>query len=638
MKKITIYILCALALANGLVSCSKMLETDSTRQVFDPELNSKSDSVFYAFGIMQAIQELADQYYYQNEMRGELVTTTDKTDDNLRTLANYSADTSNKYDSIYRYYKVINNCNYYLAHRDTALYSGNENVAINEYAAVLAFRAWAYLQAARVYGKIPYITEPLTTISQINGSNYAEKSLVEIAAAESAQLEAIKGRYGSLNVPTFRADAVAAGTTNFGTTKQFNPATCFVVMNVILGELYLEMGEYEKAAKCYFDHLNENAGYVRTAYIDRVDESKYPEDYESMTLVGSQNSAYFGGVAVWGRNIFTNSALPSDVITYIPMAVNYTRGTVTSIPEAYGYAYYSTGTESDLIRVQRPNSCPEQKNIQIVPSKEYMTMADTANFYYYRNTTGGIIKGKNSVTYKNIGDARANLVYSDPDSLYTWVTKPSNGNVYLYRQATVWLHLAEALNRMGYPDLAFAILKDGLQANLQTLVVGSSIQPNAYISQKSIDLLKTRIPFFADAYIEKFTNESNDVNANARKNIIGIHAHGCGVTAGSETPYQYEKIVQAKMDYLNKKFGLGVSTMSDADRMNAVEDLLCDEYAMEFAFEGTRFSDLQRMARHKNESGIYGGNFGSRWFASKLAGNNPQVNLMVPDNWYLPYK
>lgn len=636
MKKITIYILCILTLANGLVSCSDMLDTDSTRQVFDPELNAKSDSVFYAFGIMQAIQELADQYYYQNEMRGELVTTTVNTDDNLRALANYSADTSNKYDSIYRYYKVINNCNYYLAHRDTALYSGNVNVAINEYAAVLAFRAWAYLQAARVYGKIPYVTEPLTTISQINNADYPEKSLYEIAASESAQLEAIKSRYGSLNVPSFASNTVTAGTTNFGLVKQFNPATCFVVMNVILGELYLEMGEYEKAAKCYFDHLNENAGYVRTIYMQPLEVEKRPEDYDVATA-GSQNTAYYNLSYRW-RDIFTSAAFPSDVITYIPMAVNYTRGTVTSIPEAYGYAYYSTGTESDLIRVQRPNSCPEQKNIQIVPSKEYKTMADTATFYYYRTITGGVVKGKNSVTYRNLGDTRANIVYSDPDSLYTWVWKPSNGNVYLYRQTTVWLHLAEALNRMGHPDLAFAILKDGLQANLQTLVIGSSSLSNAYISQESIDLLKTRIPFFADANIAKFTNESNDVNANNKKNIIGIHAHGCGVTAGSETQYQYESAVQAKMDYLNKTFGLGVSTMTDADRMNAVEDLLCDEYAMEFAFEGTRFSDLQRMARHKNESGIYGGNFGSIWFANKLAGNNPQVNLTIPDNWYLPYK
>lgn len=629
--------MCVTAMTNVLVSCSDMLDTDSTRQVFDPELNSKTDSVFYAYGIMQAIQELADQYYYQNELRGELVATTENTDDNLRALANYSADTKNRYDSIYRYYKVINNCNYYLAHRDTALYSGNVNVAINEYASVLAFRAWAYLQAARMYGRIPYITEPLTSISQINSSDFAEKSLYEIAAAESAQLEAIKSRYGSVNVPKFGTDAVAAGTTNFGVTKQFNPGTCFVGMNVILGELYLEMGEYEKAAKAYFDHLNENAGYVRTTYMEMLDSNKYPEDYD-MAATGSQNTSYYSGVRSWAANIFASSALPSDVITYIPMAVNYTRGTVTTVPEAYGYAYYSTGEESDLIRVQRPNRCPEQKTIQLVPSKEYKAMADTATFYYYRTLTSGVVKGKNSVTCKNLGDARATIVYSDPDSLYTWVTKPSNGNIYLYRQATVWLHLAEALNRMGYPDLAFAILKDGLQANLQTLVIGTSSMPNAYINQSSIDLLKNRIPFFSDANIAKFTNESNDVNANSKRNIIGIHAHGCGVTAGSETQYQYETAVQAKMDYLNKTFGLGVATMSDADRMNAVEDLLCDEYAMEFAFEGTRFSDLQRLARHKNESGIYGGNFGSRWFANKLAGNNPQVNLTDPANWYLPYK
>lgn len=631
--------MCVTALTNGLVSCSDMLDTDSTRQVFDPELNSKTDSVFYAFGIMQAIQELADQYYYQNELRGELVATTENTDDNLRALANYSANTENKYDSIYRYYKVINNCNYYLAHRDTALYSGNVNVTINEYASVLAFRAWAYLQAARIYGKIPYITEPLTTISQINSSDFAEKSLYEIAAAESAQLEAIKARYGSLDAPRFGSGniSVAAGTTNFGVTKQFSPSTCFVVMNVILGELYLEMGEYEKAAKCYFDHLNENAGYVRTAYLERPNSDNLPEDWDAAAS-GSQNTSYYNGSYTWSGNIFTSAAYPMDVISYIPMAVNYTRGTVTTVPEAFGYAYYSTGEESDLIKVQRPNRCPEQKTIQLVPSKEFKALADTATFYYYKTITSGVVKGKNSVTSKNLGDARANIVYSDPDSLYTWVTKPSTGNIFLYRQATVWLHLAEALNRMGYPDLAFAILKDGLQANLQTLVVGTSSLSNAYIQQKSIDLLKNTIPFFADANIAKFTNESNDVNANQKKNIIGIHAHGCGVTAGNETLYQYESAVQAKMDYLNKTFGLGVATMSDADRQNAVEDLLCDEYAMEFAFEGTRFSDLQRIARHKNESGIYGGNFGSRWFANKLAGNNPQVNLTDPANWYLPYK
>ena len=54
-------------------------------------------------------------------------------------------------------------------------------------------------------------------------------------------------------------------------------------------------------------------------------------------------------------------------------------------------------------------------------------------------------------------------------------------------------------------------------------------------------------------------------------------------------------------------------------------------------FEGIRFYDLQRIARHKNEAGLYGSDFGSIWFADKLKNNNPQVDLTEPKNWYLPF-
>ena len=48
-----------------LSSCSDMLDTESTRQNIDPEIGDKTDSVFYSFGILQAMQELADQYVFQ---------------------------------------------------------------------------------------------------------------------------------------------------------------------------------------------------------------------------------------------------------------------------------------------------------------------------------------------------------------------------------------------------------------------------------------------------------------------------------------------------------------------------------------------------------------------------------------------
>ena len=79
-------------------ACSDMLEADSDRQAFDPTLNAKTDSVFYAFGIAQAMQQLADQYFFQGEMLGELVATKEYTDSGLSQLMNFTADLTNAYD------------------------------------------------------------------------------------------------------------------------------------------------------------------------------------------------------------------------------------------------------------------------------------------------------------------------------------------------------------------------------------------------------------------------------------------------------------------------------------------------------------------------------------------------------------
>ena len=78
--------------------------------------------------------------------------------------------------------------------------------------------------------------------------------------------------------------------------------------------------------------------------------------------------------------------------------------------------------------------------------------------------------------------------------------------------------------------------------------------------------------------------------------------------------------------------------LTKQDSINAVEDILCDEYALELAFEGCRFFDLCRLARHKNQSALYGPNFGSIWLARKLAYKKPAVNLEQESNWYLPFK
>lgn len=650
MKKVFYSIIAAFGLF-ATTSCEDMLMTENDSMVINPELDSKTDSVFYALGIAEAMQQLADQYFFVGEMRGELVATTTHTDNNLRQLADYSATTTNKYDSAYRYYKVINNCNYYLANRDTALYVGATNVSVNEYAAVEAWRAWAYLQLARTYGGnevgIPFFTEPLTAISQIDEENFDKKTLSEIVATLAPSLE----KFSGFAVPNFGNTAYPAGTTNWGQAKQINMAKIFVPVDVILGEMYLEAGQWLKAAQYYCKYLcdnkltSTNLASVERNYYQTSMVADYPEDYFGGTT--TYNTTLIGGYS----SIFGNSSSPVDLVTYIPMAVSSQRGPTTDVPLAFGYDYYST---------DRSNECPRVEEIQLMPSEAYYALTDTCDYYYFPISYNGSTPNSNPDTVKvwKIGDGRAAvseiggrymntytvLKRDAADTTRIYIAKAHvNANVYLFRETTIWLHLAEALNRLGHPDAAFAILRNGISTYLEELVLGYGgvYAKHQYMTQESVDLLSTLVPFL----------DATNRNTFVPEYTFGIHNHGGGfwndtgiennmtvrgsqrTAVGSKNNHSYlpEPIIGAKMQEL-RALGYNVGT-TKADTINAMEDILCDEYAKEFAFEGVRFYDLQRMARHKNEAGFEG----SRWFAEKLQGNNPAKSLLEPKNWYLPF-
>ena len=71
---------------------------------------------------------------------------------------------------------------------------------------------------------------------------------------------------------------------------------------------------------------------------------------------------------------------------------------------------------------------------------------------------------------------------------------------------------------------------------------------------------------------------------------------------------------------------------------DCVEDLLCDEMALELAWEGSRYGDLCRIARHKNTDSYWGTNYGSLWLRDKLAFKNLSIDLSNPENWFMPFK
>ena len=586
-----------------------MLDVDSSRQLFEPELNQKTDTIFYALGILQGLQEMADHYVFQGEMRGDLVQTTTYTDNNLRQLADFTATTANRYDSAYVYYRVINNCNYYIAHVDTTLRTGADNVMMSEYVAVKAIRAWTYMQLARVYGRVPFYTEPLTQISQIDGGNYPEYDMAAIVNALAPDLEPYAG------------DKLYA-TPNYGSVPNgasFNPAYVFMPVDVVLGEMYLETGDYARAANHYIRYLTRVVSdnnrfsalvqpYTVTGNVIYLND--LPSDFDISNLSSS--------IGTMWENIF---ATTTDYITYIPMASSKLRGATTVLPKTFGYDYYATDKSGESRYIDE---------IQLVASDALVNLSN-AQDYYYRSTLS--TSSAAVVNSARLGDMRYRAVVhertnTETDSTQVWITKFNNARIPLFRTSTVWLHLAEAFNRLGMPDAAFAILKDGIHEYLPYAL---------YMTDETLNALTTTYPLLSNENRALFASD-------VRNAFFGIHMHGSGQVRDLQgtvyqpglTSYQYGPVVGAKLQELANA-GIAVGTTRQ-DSINAMEDILCDEYALEFAFEGTRFYDLCRLARHKNSAGLYGANYGSQWLARKLAFKNPQKDLTDPQNWFLPLR
>lgn len=122
---------------------------------------------------------------------------------------------------------------------------------------------------------------------------------------------------------------------------------------------------------------------------------------------------------------------------------------------------------------------------------------------------------------------------------------------------------------------------------------------------------------------------------------IGIHQRGCGFVRGQDpanarSSYQYVDMVAKK---IKENTGAEVTASDiyggaiDGDVRDAVEDLIIDEMALELAFEGTRFSDLCRVAQRR----------GTDYLAKRVSMRSGVEDgtlrsvLQNEKNWYLPF-
>ena len=196
--------------------------------------------------------------------------------------------------------------------------------------------------------------------------------------------------------------------------------------------------------------------------------------------------------------------------------------------------------------------------------------------------------------------------YSEYNSFTQSVSKISSSKISLYRRTMIYLRYAEALNRAGYPQSAFAILKYGIcDEILQNRV-------------DSIEIKQAGDLVYFDPNIFKL----ND--ADGRMQIRGIHSLGSGdshANAYYVLPHP-ETALPTRQDTVNYQ-------------IPRVEDMIITEMALEGAFEGYRFNDLMRVALRRNDPA---------YLANPISLRNGTVNealrqkLMDVRNWYLPLR
>lgn len=687
-------------------SCEDMLTPDLTRYT---ENFSGRDTVYFYNGILRNVQDMVEQNELLGDLRSDLVATTKYTSDSISNIVKYENKRIDGEDQLLNraaYYKVINQCNFYLAKVDTTAQKNNIKYMKREYAQVLNIRAWAYLQLVQTYGTVPFITKPVDNADtgwEKNPEKWATAdNLLDLLKADLKTANGIEyaNGYGYPDYGEYQT-----GNSNF----KVNTKYLRFYSDLILGDLYLlhsaNRQDYIEAAKSYYKFLRRynNSTYNVTGGFATYSRYQLPNG----------TYQYTPNVDSWIGSGLNASSLGNENITIIPSAANNTFGRVLSRNvQIFGFDPSSRNSTSSDVNGGSVSTSGQvtisvnYRSRQVGPSNAYVNLCKTQS---YSNTEYASGIASNITYFTGVGDAR---MYGTAPIVETKEGgRDENENRYImksavpssvdgsglahgasfkhfrsiYRVRQVWLRYAEAINRAGFPRLAFAVLRDGIDHQTLPTLTDSIKYINAdstkyhtvtYLDSTSVENTSRGVFYLGNdemrraqaepehsLFLPDFENKDNNEWLSNR----GIHEQGCGASSVLDTIFSYKNVVAKRIEEEAKRTNSLTASVKRMIRnlrrydvtvgddtntgtgdveedgeqkepapaevnpleVQAVETLIADECALETAYEGSRMFDLIRFARHMNNdaSGVPGftPTYGTTWLAWKIARRNENL-------------
>lgn len=457
-----------LSVGAATTSCQDMFTADN--KLVTTDLAPK-DTVYQMMGIIKRMQPLMDRTVLLGEVRADLVNVTPQATTDIKELGDNNVSLNNAYNRPADYYNVINSCNVFLANVDAnrraAGDTGNNATYFrNEIIAAKCFRAWCYLELAKIYGEVPFVMDPVLSsedAEQIVSAFNASGAKANLNTITTALIEDLRDHAALQFNDKLRSDYAAK-------FYDLPVSYFFIPVRVMLGELYLWRGSYtgnkadfEKAIMLYHDFLTWDgeeriAGSYASQWFlgNNWDSKSNCEDafynsnfksYDQVLCVLPTDTLEFDGNVTELRSIFCSNYKNN----YYPLVVPSQH--VKDISKAQTYAYYYTTTiNSQKVGVVETN--PTDVNRFFDP----LAQGDLRLYSVYKVASGG--NNKYDANLNNERQFITKYLMGNTEIL----TDQRMHSLPLFRTNIIYLHLAEALNAAGYPETAFVVLKHGLSS------------------------------------------------------------------------------------------------------------------------------------------------------------------------------